>query len=107
MKFFELDQNSQDFLIDQLNTRIEEYAQEEGIYDYEELSFDEYVEFFDEFDEDYEMVDGFPKSALLDEYRKQYSIHFEDKRVILEVYEVDPYDDSDDEQYYDFEDNEY
>ena len=89
MKFKDLDKNSQNFLIEQLGLQIEEQAQEDDVNDYEEPSFDEYAEFFDEFDEDYEMVDGFPHTTVSGRYHAKYSIHFEDKKAILEAYNLD------------------
>lgn len=89
MTFSELDKESQEFLIDQLNNQIDNKASEEDIdeYSYDYPTFDEYVEFFNNFDEDYEMVDGYPETTVEDEDHAKYSISFENGKVILNTFE--------------------
>ena len=89
MTFSELDKESQDFLIDQFNMQIDRKADEEDIdeYSYEYPTFEEYAEFFNNFDEDYEMVDGYPDSTIEDKYHAKYSISFVNGKVILNTFE--------------------
>lgn len=99
MKFEELDEKHQDFLIHNLLAYLENRANDEGVDNFMEPTHEEYRDFFNEFDEDYEIVDGYPESTV--EFRhNKHLISFDDSgKVILEsVTEED-----DDEEYY----NEY
>lgn len=88
MTFRELDKDSQNFLIDQLNIQIENRANEEGIYNYEDPTFEEYEEFFDNFDKNYEIGDeGYPQTTVDDDCHPKYQIEFDGNKVILNTYE--------------------
>lgn len=89
MKYCELDKQSQDFLTDQLNDLINSKAEEENIEDFEYPTDEEYKEFFDEYDEDYEMNDGYPETTVDTKFHKKYSIEFKDKRVVLNTFDPD------------------
>lgn len=86
MKYKELDNRAQVFLKDMLDSNIEEMANSENVGNYCELSEDEYEKFFDDYDEDYEMVDGFPSSTIETSRHNKYAIGFENQKVILQVY---------------------
>lgn len=91
MTFSELDKESQDFLINQFNMQIDRKADEEDIdeYSYEYPTLEEYTEFFNNFDENYKMVDGYPVSTVEDEYHAKYSIDFDNGKVILNTFDSD------------------
>lgn len=84
MKFTDLTKDQQNFIIDMLDQAIENRAYELGIQDYEDPTFEEYIEFFNDFDEKYFInEDGFPEPV---ENNNQYLISFENGKVVLEVY---------------------
>lgn len=91
MKFKDLSKEQQNFLIDNIDNWIEEAAQVEGIC-YENIEFPtlhEYTDFFDNYDEEYIIKDGYPKS-IHDEYHNEFRIEFDSSgKVILNVYEYD------------------
>lgn len=107
MRFSELDKESQTFLIDQFNILIESRADEENINEYEYPTSEEYETFFDDFDVDYQMVDGYPQTTIEDKFHPKYNIGFDGKKVILNTVESDDdYYEEDDDYYYEEDDDE-
>jgi hypothetical protein len=78
MRFEELSKNHQDFLMyclsDYINSKIRKGSMDGIIFP----SYEEYKDFFNEFDEEYEIVDGLPES----EAANPFSVKF---KVVLEV----------------------
>jgi len=96
MKFEELSKEHQEDLIYHLLAYIEKKANDEGIVDFIEPTYEEYKDFFNEFDEDYEIIGGYPESTVKLHHNK-HLISFDDRgKVVLESV-------TDDEEYY----NEY
>ncbi len=78
MRFEELSKNHQDFLMYCLSDYIKGKVRKGKIDGIVFPSYDEYKDFFNEFDEDYEIVDGLPES----EVANSFSVKF---KVVLEV----------------------
>ena len=78
MKFEELSKKHQDFLMYCLFDHIKRKVKQEERDQVIEPTYDEYKAFFNEFDEDYEIVDGLPES----EAANPFSVKF---KVVLEV----------------------
>lgn len=78
MKFEELSKEHQEFLVyclsDYIKSRISKGTIDEIVFP----SYEEYKDFFDEFDKEYEIVDGLPESAAYN----PFSVKF---KVVLEV----------------------
>lgn len=87
MKFSELTKEQQSFLIGSLDNEIERKAEDEGISTYSDPSDNEYADFFDNFDENYEIIDDYPQSTVQDEFHAKYSIEFHNGKVILNTFE--------------------
>lgn len=81
MKFIELDRKSQEFLIGQLDLWIDHKAEENNINDYISPTREEYEDFFNAFDKDYKMVEGFPESIIDIKEHPGQSIQFEDIKI--------------------------
>ena len=78
MRFEELRKEHQEFLMYCLSNYIKSKIKREGIVDIIEPTYEEYQDFFDEFDEKYEIVDGCPESKACN----RFSVKF---KVVLEV----------------------
>jgi hypothetical protein len=78
MRFEELSKKHQEFLMYCLSDYIKGKVKREGVDGFIEPTYDEYKTFFDEFDEEYEIVDGCPESKAC----KGFSVKF---KVVLEV----------------------
>lgn len=78
MRFEELSKKHQEFLMyclsDYINSKIRKGSMDGIIFP----SYEEYKDFFNEFDEEYEIVDGLPES----EAANPFSVKF---KVVLEV----------------------
>ena len=78
MKFEELSKMHQEFLMyclsDYIKSKIKKGTMDGIIFP----SYEEYKAFFDEFDEEYEIVDGFPESEAANPFEVKF-------KVILEV----------------------
>lgn len=92
MKFEELDKDNQDWLIISLESEIDRFLEDEGIEEYELPTRQEYITFFNKFDEDYEIGDdGVAESTIESRYHKKMDISFDPKtkKVLLNVYDND------------------
>ena len=78
MKFEELSKEHQEFLMYCLFDHIKRKVREEERDQVIEPTYEEYKAFFDEFDGEYEIVDGLPES----EAANPFSVKF---KVVLEV----------------------
>lgn len=78
MRFEELNKKHQEFLMYCLSSYIKGKVKREGVDGFIEPTYEEYKAFFDEFDEEYEIVDGCPESEAC----KGFSVKF---KVVLEV----------------------
>lgn len=78
MKFEELSKGHQDFLMYCLSDYIKSKFKREERDQVIEPTFEEYKDFFDEFDGEYEIVDGLPESQACN----PFSVKF---KVVLEV----------------------
>lgn len=87
MKFEELDKKCQDNLIGKIESAIYTYLELSHMDgDIELPSQDEYVEFFDLYDEDYEIdQNGFAKSVVPNELHSNYDVEIKNCKVILKV----------------------
>lgn len=106
MKFLELSKSNQNILIELFEIQIDYRAEEEGIDDVLYPTIDEYTSFFDEYDQDYELIDGYPESTIEQEYHPRYSIDFDENgKTILRTFDYDDerYDYSNEEYYEDGE----
>jgi hypothetical protein len=93
MKFQELNKECQSFLTSQFLIAIEDATNSEDIKDFVEPTYDEYKQFFNEYDENYEIIDEYPESVIESEFHNTYRIKFQGKKVILEVYPPHEFDD--------------
>ena len=88
MRFEELEEKYQKDLIAGLLNYIEGKAEEEGLDDFIEPTYEEYKDFFNEFHEGYKIVDNYPES-IVDFQHKKHLISFDEKgKVILEAVEA-------------------
>ena len=78
MKFEELSKKHQDFLMYCLFDHIKRKVKKEERDQVIEPTYEEYKDFFDEFDEEYEIIDGLPESNACN----PFSVKF---KVVLEV----------------------
>ena len=78
MKFEELSKKHQEFLMYCLSSYIKGKLKRDGVDGIIDLTYDEYKAFFNEFDEEYDIVDGWPES----EASNGFSVKF---KVVLEV----------------------
>ena len=78
MKFEELTTQHQDFLMYYLFDHIKRKVKEEERDQVIEPTYEEYKSFFNEFDEEYHIVDGLPESEAC----KRFEVKF---KVVLEV----------------------
>ena len=76
MRFLELSKKHQEFLMYCLSDYIKSKVKDRD--EVIEPTYDEYKAFFNEFDEDYEIVDGLPESGAAN----PFSVRF---KVVLEV----------------------
>ena len=86
MRFEELEKKHKDLLISSLLWHIEERAEYEDVVDFIEPTYEEYKDLFNELDEGYRIVDGYPESMA----RNMLSIIFCESKVELKV--EDPYE---------------
>lgn len=78
MRFEQLSKKHQEFLMYCLSDYIKSKVKKEERDQIIEPTYEEYKAFFDEFDEDYEIIDGLPES----EAANPFSVKF---KVVLEV----------------------
>ena len=78
MRFEELSKEYQEFLMYCLFEHIKRKVKEEERDQVIEPTYEEYKAFFDEFDEEYEIVDGLPESGAAN----PFSVKF---KVVLEI----------------------
>lgn len=107
MKFEELDKGSQDGFIHLVESEIFKFLDKKGIKEYTMPTIQEYIDFFNKYDEEYEFNEYESIESIVESrYLKMMKISFdyETKKVVLNVYDNDiDYDLYDDD--YDYDDD--
>lgn len=79
MKFEELSKKHQEFLMYCLSNYIKGKLKREERDQVIEPTFEEYKDFFDEFDGEYEIVDGIPESEACNRFEVKFKVMLEVK----------------------------